>query len=91
MKLSRIGSLATNSLMDSGWVNGKIEFSNWVLYTYFYIENGKPMASFKVLDGNFSKNPPLFETDSYQELEKWVEEHKDEIQKQIQDKINKRK
>jgi hypothetical protein len=90
--MENIYSLATNYLKSSGWINGtsNMEFSDWVLYTYFHIENGQPVAHFKVLDSNFSKNPPLFETNSYQELEKWVEEHDEELQRQIQDKLNKK-
>lgn len=88
-----IYSLATTPLKSSDWINGTSnkEYSNWVLYTYFRIKNGQPVANFKVLDKNWSKNPPLFETDSYQELEEWIALHEDEIQKQIQDKLKKYK
>ena len=90
--MEKIYSLATTFLANSGWINGtsNMEYSDWVLYTYFSIKNGQPTAHFQVLDKNWSKNPPLFETDDYSELEKWVESHRDELQKQIQDKLAKR-
>lgn len=86
-----IHTLATNPLASSDWINGTSnkEYSDWVLYTYFSIKNGQPVAYFRVLDKYWSQNPSLFETDSYQELEKWVELHNEEIQKQIEDKLNK--
>ena len=87
--MKNIYSLSSTFLADSGWINGTSnkEYSDWIVDTFFYIKDGQPMAHFKVLDCNWSKNPPLFETDSYQELEKWVEEHKEEIQKQIDKKV----
>lgn len=86
-----IYSSVISPLAKSNQINGTSNrvYSNWVLYTHFRIKNGQPVAYFKVLDRHWSKNPPLFETDSYQELEKWVELHKEEIQKQIEDKLNK--
>ena len=91
--MKNIYSLATTPVADSGWINGTSnkEYSDWVVYTYFHIENGQPIANFKVLDKDFSNNPPLFETDSYQELEEWIESHKEEIQEQINKKVKKYK
>lgn len=87
-----IYSGTTTPLADSGWINGTSnkEYSDWTVDTFFYIKDGQPMAHFKVLDSYWSKNPPLFETDNYSELEEWVKAHDAEIQKQIQDKLNKK-
>lgn len=60
-------------------------FSDWSIGTYFRIENGEPKAHFEVRDKIFGKNV-LFKTDDYQELSKWIDEHSDEIQKQIDTK-----
>jgi hypothetical protein len=57
-------------------------FSDWVVYTFFKIEKGIPVAHFEVRDKMFSHNT-LFETDSYKELEDWVSAHSEEIQEQI--------
>jgi hypothetical protein len=58
-------------------------FSDWSIGTYFRIDkNGKPKAHFEIKDKIFGKKV-LFETDSYQELSKWIDEHSEEIQKQI--------
>lgn len=91
MKLD-IYSLATTPLADSGWINNTTnkEYSDWVLYVYFYIKDGQPAADFEIMDKDFSKNPPLFKTNSYQELEEWVKAHEDELQKQIQNKLKRR-
>jgi hypothetical protein len=58
-------------------------FSDWSIGTYFRIdENGNPQAHFEIRDKLFGKNI-LFKTDNYQELSKWIDEHFEEIQKQI--------
>ena len=58
-------------------------FSDWSIGTYFRIdENGNPKARFEVRDKIFGKNV-LFKTDNYQELSKWIDDHSEEIQKQI--------
>ena len=61
-------------------------FSDWSIGTFFKIdENGEPKAHFEVRDKMFGKNV-LFKTDNYQELNKWINEHSKEIQKQIDTK-----
>ena len=61
-------------------------FSDWSIGTYFRIdENGNPQAHFVVKDRLFGKNV-LFETNDYQELSKWIDDHSEEIQKQIDTK-----
>jgi hypothetical protein len=58
-------------------------FSDWAIGTYFRIdENEEPKVHFVIRDKMFGKNV-LFKTDSYQELYKWIDEHSEEIQKQI--------
>lgn len=60
-------------------------FSDWVIATFFKIENDIPVAHFSVRDKMFSSNT-LFETNDYKELKKWIEEHSTEIQSQIDKK-----
>lgn len=58
-------------------------FSDWSIGTYFRIdENGNPQARFEVRDRIFGETV-LFKTNSYQELSKWIDNHSEEIQKQI--------
>jgi hypothetical protein len=58
-------------------------FSDWTIETYFRIDkNGNPQAHFEVRDKMFGNNV-LFKTDNYQKLSKWIDDHSEEIQKQI--------
>jgi hypothetical protein len=58
-------------------------FSDWSIGTFFKIDkNGEPKAHFVVKDELFGKNV-LFETNNYQELNKWIGDHSEEIQKQL--------
>jgi hypothetical protein len=58
--------------------------TDWALGTYFSIDDeGNPKARFEVRDKLFGKNV-LFTTDSYKELQKWFEEHSEEIKKQLE-------
>lgn len=60
--------------------------TNWALYTFFKIgEDKKPHAYYEVRDRMLSENT-LFNTESYEELEEWIAQHKAEIQKQIDEK-----
>lgn len=85
--MTDITALATDYLAMSEPLLGTSNhvFSDWVVYTYFKIENGVPVAHFDVRDKMFSSNS-LFETDSYKELEEWVSAHSEEIQEQINKK-----
>lgn len=61
-------------------------FSDWSIGTYFRIdENGNPQAHFTVKDRIFDGNI-LFSTNSYQKLIEWIDDHSEEIQKQIDTK-----
>ena len=63
-------------------------FSDWQIRTHFSIEDKKPVATFVVIPKMFS-HEVLFKTDSYEELEKWVNEHLEEINSQVQTKKDK--
>ena len=64
-------------------------YSDWAISTFFKIKEGLPTAIFMVRDKLFGGNI-LFETNDYKDLEKWIEEHSDELQKQINNKkVNK--
>lgn len=63
-------------------------FSDWVIASFFKIENDIPVVHFSVEDKMFSSNT-LFETNDYKELKKWIEEHSAEIQSQIDIKKDK--
>lgn len=86
-----IHALSIDPLARVNWINGtsNTEYSDWMLYTHFSIKDDQPVARFEVLDEYLSKNPPLFKTNSYQELEKWIELHREEIQKQLEKKLKK--
>ena len=60
-------------------------FTDWVVCTFFKIENDVPVAHFTVCDKMFSSNV-LFETNNYKELKNWIKEHSKEIKEQIDSK-----
>lgn len=62
--------------------------SEWQLYTYFYIKDKKPYVKYNVYDKLFS-DTLLFSTDSHEELEKWINEHREELQAQINKRVEK--
>lgn len=60
-------------------------FTDWCVRTFLSIKDKKPYARFVVASEHFDGDT-LFETDDYAELEKWIDEHMDEIQNQIDTK-----
>lgn len=85
--MTNITALATDYLSMSEPLLGTSNrvFSDWVVYTYFKIEEGVPTAYFDVRDKMFSSNT-LFKTNNYKKLEEWVAAHSEEIQNQIEKK-----
>lgn len=63
-------------------------YTDWQLNVFFGIKDKKPYAYYEVTDKDYSSNV-LFETDSYDALEKWIEDHMEEIQDQIDTKADK--
>lgn len=90
IKINSIGGYDETSIACSEWLLGTSNcvFSDWQVKTYFSIKDKKPVATFVVAPERFSREV-LFETDSYEELEKWVNKHLEEIDSQIQTKKNK--
>lgn len=74
------------AVANSGQLCGtsNMVFSKWKVTAHFRLRNGLPEVSFKVGNGWFSSNPPLYETDNYADLQKWIEAHKEEINKQVE-------
>lgn len=90
LRLNRIGAYDETPIASSEWLLGTSNcvFSDWQVQTYFSIKDKKPVATFVVAPKMFS-HEALFKTDSYEELEKWVNEHLEEIDSQIQTKKDK--
>ena len=84
MKTIDISAYSSNPIARSEFLLGTSNcvFSDWVIQTWFKIENDIPVAHFAVVDKMFSSNV-LFETNDYKELKQWIEGHSKEIQAQI--------
>jgi len=90
IRIKSIRSYDETPIASSGWLLGTSNcvFSDWQVQTYFSIKDKKPIATFVVTPKMFS-HEVLFKTDSYEELEKWVNKHLEEINSQVQTKKNK--
>ena len=84
MKTIDISAYSSNPIARSEFLLGTSNcvFSDWVIQTWFKIENDSPVAHLAVVDKMFSSNV-LFETNDYKELKQWIEGHSKEIQAQI--------
>ena len=56
--------------------------SDWCIRSFFSIKDKKPYARF-IISTKLFGGDTLFETDNYEELENWIEEHISEISTQI--------
>ena len=90
LRLNRIWAYDETSIASSEQLLGTSNcvFSDWKVQTYFSIKDKKPVATFVVAPKAFSREV-LFKTDSYEELEKWVNDHLEEINSQVQTKKDK--
>lgn len=90
IRIKEIWGYSETPIANSEWLLGTSNhvFSDWKVQTYFSIKDKKPVATFVVAPEAFSKEV-LFKTDSYEELEKWVNEHLEEIDSQVQSKKDK--
>ena len=86
MKINNISAYSSTFVASSENLCGTSNhvFSDWAIGTYFRINDGKPEARFEVMEKLYGK--VLFRTDNYQELTNWIENHSEEIQKQIDTK-----
>jgi hypothetical protein len=90
LRLGRIGAYDETPIASSENLLGtsNFVFSDWQVQTYFSIKDKKPVATFVVTPKKFSREV-LFKTDNYEELEKWVNEHLEEINSQVETKKEK--
>lgn len=90
IKIKDIRGYNEAPIASSDWLLGTSNcvFSDWQVQTHFSIKDKKPVATFVVVPKMFS-HEVLFKTDSYEELEKWVNEHLEEINSQVQTKKDK--
>ena len=87
VNLMDISGYECSYIARSEWLLGTSNcvFTDWCIRTFFSIKDKKPYAHFVVVSAMWEgKN--LFETDDYVELEKWIEEHMNEISGQIEKK-----
>lgn len=86
--LNGIGAFSNEPIARSEWINNTSNcvFTNWCIETFFSIKDKMPYVRFKVVSKSFDGDT-LFETDNYIELEKWINEHEEEIQSQIDTKV----
>ena len=90
LRLNRIRAYDETPIAHSEWLLGTANcvFSDWRVQSHFSIKDKKPVVRFEVVPNMFSHDP-LFKTDSYEELEKWINEHLEEIYSQVQAKEDK--
>lgn len=79
----------TNPIASEPYENGSSNnyYTNYVVETYVSIdiENSKVKTIFEIKEKMFGKET-IFETCSIDELKNWIEEHKNELQEQINSK-----
>ena len=86
--LNGIGAYSIEPIARSEWINNTSNcvFTDWCIKTFFSIKDRKSYVKFAVVSEHFDGDT-LFETDDYIELEKWINEHEEEIQSQIASKV----
>ena len=86
--LNGIGAYSSEPIARSEWINNTSNcvFTDWCVEVFFSIKDKKPCARFVVVSEHFDGDK-LFETDDFEVLEKWINEHEKEIQSQIDTKV----